>query len=157
MSGNPLPAFIQPYLPPVPDDAVPTGERGDFVTRLLAVLIDAVIPIVLQIVVMVLSFIPFLGCILMPLMMVVSLCYVIFLYWCLIKFGATVGKKIMKLRVVPEDNPLGRIDVSMAVLRFVGHMVNGFLFCLPYLMIFGSERKGLQDLFSKSLCIKVDR
>lgn len=157
MSANPLPAFIQPYLPPVPDDAVPTGERGDFVTRLLAVLIDAVIPIAVQILCMILAFIPFLGCLLLPLMMVLNLAYFIFLYWCLIKFGATFGKKIMKLRVVPEDNPTGRIDVSMAVLRFVGHVVNCFIAGLPYLMIFGGERKGLQDIFSKSIVIKVDR
>ena len=81
----------------------------------------------------------------------------IFWPWCWIKFGATPGKKIMKLRVVPEDDLNGRIDVSMALLRILGHFVNGLLCSLPYLMILGEERKSLQDLFSKSIVIKVDR
>ena len=64
---------------------------------------------------------------------------------------------MMKLRVVPEDNPAGHIDVTAAVLRMVGHLVNGILMGLPYLIILGSERKGLQDMISKSIVIKVDR
>jgi hypothetical protein len=59
--------------------------------------------------------------------------------------------------VVPEDNPVGRIDVTGAILRMVGHLVNGVLLGLPYLMILGAERKSLQDIISKSLVIKVDR
>ena len=39
----------------------------------------------------------------------------------------------------------------------VGHLVNGILVGLPYLIILGSERKGLQDMISKSIVIKVDR
>jgi len=148
---GPFPAFLLPYLPPVPDDAQPTGERGDFVTRLVAVIIDWAIIFVIQVV---LGFIPILGCLLAPL---VSLAYTVFLFYCLMKFRATLGKKVMKLRVVPEDNPTGNIDLSQAALRFVGHLVNGILLGLPYLMILGSERKGLQDIISKTVCIKVDR
>jgi hypothetical protein len=39
----------------------------------------------------------------------------------------------------------------------LGYLVNGVLFGLPYLIILGGERKGLQDIISKSLVIKVDR
>ena len=149
--SGPVPAFLLAYLPPVPDDALPTGERGDFLSRLLAVLIDWAVILVVQII---LGMIPFLGCLISPL---VGLAYTVFLYYCLVAFRGSIGKKVLKLRVVPEANPSGNIDASQAVLRFVGHLVNGILLGLPYLMILGSERKGLQDIFSKSVCIKVDR
>jgi pSer/pThr/pTyr-binding forkhead associated (FHA) protein/uncharacterized RDD family membrane protein YckC len=150
-ASGPIPGFIATYLPPIPDDAQPTGERGDFFTRLVAVLIDWAVIFVIQVV---LHFIPLVGCLLGPL---VGLAYTIFLFYCLMKYRATIGKKVMKLRVVPEDNLAGNIDLNQAFLRFIGHVVNGFLMGLPYLLILGSERKGLQDIFSKSVCIKVDR
>jgi len=154
----------------VPDDAVPTGERGDFVTRLCAHILDGLILAVPLIVLWILSFVLIaglgrsagglavgLGCLFSLIYLVVSVGYIIFIPWCWIKFGPTPGKKIMKLRVVPEDDPYGRITVGPAVLRLVGHWVNGLLCSLPYLMILGAERKGLQDIFSKSIVIKVDR
>ncbi len=167
VSAAPIPGFLSAYLPPTPDDAQPTGERGDFVTRLLAYLIDIVPLVVLWVLIFGLQLV--LGSILGPgaclvsaliglLHFVVALGYAwFFLPYCWIKFGASPGKKLMKLRIVPEDNPTGRIDVSAAVLRMVGHLVNGILLGLPYLIILGSERKGLQDMISKSIVIKVDR
>ena len=164
---NPLPAFLQPFLPPVPDDAQPTGERGDFGSRLLAYLIDMVPLVALWIAIFILQ--SALGLVLGPgaclvaaliglLHFVVGVGYVwLFLPYCWIKFGASAGKKIMKLRVVPEGNPRGRIDVSAAALRMVGHFINGLLLGLPYLMILGGERKGIHDLISKTVVIKVDR
>ncbi len=169
-NNNPAPAFLRPWLPSVPDDAQPTGERGDFVTRLLALLIDYAVFLVIIIAFWVLQAILMgvlvrligpavlaLGCFLGLLQAAIGIGLLVFWAWCWIKFGATPGKKIMKLRVVPEDDPKGRIDVSMAVLRVLGHLVNSLLFGLPYLMILGEERKGLQDIFSKSIAIKVDR
>ena len=164
---NPLPAFLQPFLPPVPDDAQPTGERGDFGSRLLAYLIDMVPLVALWIAIFILQ--SALGLVLGPgaclvaaliglLHFVVGVGYVwLFLPYCWIKFGASAGKKIMKLRVMPEGNPGGRIDVGSAALRMVGHFINGLLLGLPYLMILGGERKGIHDLISKSIVIKVDR
>lgn len=164
---NPAPAFLHPYLPSLPDDAQPTGERGDFFSRLVAVLIDAAPLVALWVVILVLQML--LAYILGPasclvsaviglLHMAAAIGYAwFFIPWCWIKFGASPGKKMMKLRVVPEANPMGRIDVTTAVLRMVGYLVNGVLLGLPYLMILGGERKGLQDIISKSLVIKVDR
>lgn len=169
---NPAPGFLRAWLPPVPDDAQPIltngePERGDFVTRLLAQLIDAAPMIVLgvlQVVAgMILSFLPaaiagLCSLLLSLLIAVIGLAYgFVFLPWCWTKFGATPGKKMMKLRVVPEDDPLGRIEFSTALMRLVGHIINGVICYLPYLMILGAERKGLQDILSKSLVIKVDR
>lgn len=157
-------------LPVLPDPARPTGERGDFVTRLLAHLLDGLIfsvPFIVLIVVFAILIpvlarvmgagVMILGCLASLLYMVLGVGYLIFVPYCWMKYGATPGKKIMKLRVVPEDDEEGRIDLTMAILRILGHVVNGMLFSLPYLMILGSERKGLQDIFSKSIVIKVDR
>ncbi len=164
---NPAPGFLQPYLPPLPDDAQPTGERGDFLSRLLAVLIDAAPLVALWVVIYFLEHVLFLilgpgACLVAVLIGLIQLIVGIgyswfFIPWCWIKFGASPGKKLMKLRVVPEADPTGRIDVNTAVLRLVGYLVNGVLLGLPYLMILGGERKGLQDILSKSLVIKVDR
>jgi pSer/pThr/pTyr-binding forkhead associated (FHA) protein/uncharacterized RDD family membrane protein YckC len=164
---GPLPGFVLPYLPNLPDDAQPTGERGDFLTRLVAHLIDlapiVAIFVVIWVVQMALAYIIgpgacVTGCLFGLIQLVVGIGYAwLFLPYCWIKFGASPGKKMMKLRIVPEGNPRGRIDVSTAVLRMAGHLVNGVFFGLPYLIILGDERKGLQDIISKSLVIKVDR
>ena len=151
-----MPAFIAAYLPPIPDDAQPTGERGDFLTRLVAVIVDVVPFIALYIAIFILGFIiPFLGCILFPFLGLAGLAYsFLFIPYCESHYGGTFGKKLMKLRVVPEDNPLGRIDFGTAILRRVGHLLN---FTIGYLLVLGGERKHVGDMISKSVCIKVDR
>ena len=165
---NPAPAFLQAWLPPVPDDAQPimmggAAERGDFLTRFLAHIIDMVPLIALFTLCYVISFVlgqfPGLAClvgaILSALQGILVLAYsFLFLPWCWAKFGATPGKKIMKLRVVPEDDPNGRIDFGTALLRVIGHILN---IVVGYLLIFGAERKAVQDMLSKSIVIKVDR
>lgn len=157
MSANPAPEFLQPYLPPVPDDAQPTGERGDFMTRLVALLIDAGLGIALYIPFFILSFVPVLGCLTMLALPFLGLALLVFQLWCMVTFKATIGKKIMKLRIVREADPAAPLDWGVAILRLLGHMVNSMLFSLPYLMILGKDRKGLQDIFSGSIVIKVDR
>ncbi|MDP1831223.1 MAG: FHA domain-containing protein [Geothrix sp.] len=153
--GFVLPGFITDFLPPIPDDAQPTGERGDFLTRLVAVLIDVVPVIGLYFAAFVLAFIPFLGCVIFPLIGLVGFAYgFLFIPYCESHFGGSFGKKIMKLRIVPEDDPKGRIDFGTAILRRVGHILN---FTFLYLLVLGSERKHIGDMISKSVCIKVDR
>jgi uncharacterized RDD family membrane protein YckC len=142
-------------LPPIPDDALPTGERGDLVNRLVAVLVDVVPSIIISICFMVLSVIPFLGCILLPLNFLVQLgYYFFFIPWCVNKNGASIGKKVMKLRVVPLGNPQGRIDLGPAILRQFG---NFFALNLIVLAVKGDERLSLSDMIAKSEVIKVDR
>ena len=204
LNGPATPSFLGPLLPPTPDDAVPTGERGDFITRLIAALIDYSPLFALQAVSILLmpasldagglgagfGAIAAIGCI----SLLLFLAYLFFVPWCWITFGATPGKKIMKLRVVPESNPTGRLDVGMAVLRMLGYLVNGIISWIitipftalfvvgamrtglfggnlllmkaislaanvvPYLLIlFTAERKGLHDMISKTVVIKVDR
>jgi len=154
-SSRPVPAFLAVYLPPVPDDAEPTGERGDFLTRLVAVIIDVVPVIALYIAGFILAFIPFLGCIVLPLVGLIGFGYwFLFIPYCESHYGGSFGKKLMKLRIVPEDDPLGRIDFGTAILRRVGHILN---FTIGYLLVLGGERKHIGDMISKSICIKVDR
>ena len=107
------------FLPPIPDDAQPTGERGDFFTRLIAAIIDSLVIIPVMIVMFIFSFVvgilanrvPALGMIAGCLGMVIYIVAVFgyFLYFipkCVSKHGATIGKKMMKLRIVPEDDPM---------------------------------------------------
>jgi uncharacterized RDD family membrane protein YckC len=155
VAGGPIPGFLAGYLPPIPDDALPTGERGDFLARLAAVIIDVVPMIALYIVAFILTFIPFVGCIVLPLIGLIGFAYgFLFIPYCESHYGGSFGKKAMKLRIVPEDTPTGRIDFGTAILRRVGHILN---FGVGYLLVFGGERKHVGDMISKSLCIKVDR
>ena len=148
-------SFLGSLLPSIPDDAVPLGERGDLGTRLVAVLIDMVPAFIISIAFMVLSIIPFLGCILLPLNFLAQLGYYFFFVpWTVSKFGASIGKKVMKLRVIPEGNPSGHIDLGSAILRQLG---NFFALNLIVLAIKGDERISLSDIMAKTLVVKVDR
>ncbi|WP_306590304.1 FHA domain-containing protein [Geothrix sp. 21YS21S-4] len=148
-------SFLGSLLPSLPDDAVPTGERGDLGTRLLAILIDVVPGVLIYIACIFLTFIPYLGCILWPLQFIAYAAYYwLFIPWCVSKYGASIGKKAMKLRVVPEGEPRGRIGFGPAVLRQIGN----FLFLnVIVLLIKGDERISLSDLLAKSEVLKVDR
>ncbi len=156
------------FLPPIPDDAQPTGERGDFVTRLIAVVIDTAIFMPVIIVMFILGFvlIPLvgravpalalgIGCVMNLLYLVLAFGYFFFFIpKCVSKHGATIGKKMMKLRIVPEDNPYGRLTFGQALIRQLCHMLN---FTIGYLLVFGAERKAVHDMITKTVVIKVDR
>ena len=155
--------MLEAYLPPIPDDAVPTGQRGELVDRLVAALIDMVPSIVIAIafwvVQMVLAFVPLLGCIagcaLTLIHLVVQLAYYFyFVPFCVSKHGASIGKKMQKLRVVPLGEPNGRLPLGPAILRQFG---NFFALNLIVLAVKGEERISLSDMIAKSEVIKVDR
>lgn len=194
------PAFLRPYLPSIPDSALPllaadgAPERGDLRARLLAALIDLSPMLALNLIgtTLALGLMPGLGCLLGTLQLGLLVAYLILVPLCWMRLGATPGKKIMRLRVVPEANPAGRIDLNGAVMRLLGYLVNGAIsWCimdlilmtlmphvlltlrpgqlltlkglslaagiLPYLLILGAERKALEDKFSRSIVIRVDR
>ncbi len=159
--------FLGKFLPPIPDDAQPTGERGDFFTRLIAAIIDGLVMIPIIIVMVIFSFVvgilankvPALGMLAGCLGMVIYIIAVFgyFFYFipkCVSKHGASIGKKMMKLRIVPEDNPRGRLTFGQAIIRQLCHMAN---FTLGYQLIFGAERKAVHDMITKTIVIKVDR
>jgi len=192
----PGPAFLHPYLPSLPDPAVPlrtadgSPERADFLVRVQAGLIDASPMLVIGLLGMVCTFLlgQVLGCLfgLLNLVMLVGYLVLFPLYW--MKVGASPGKKIMKLRVVPEADPGGLLDLNAAIMRLLGYLANGAIswiimdiflramlpygvtgtglttralalvvWALPYLLILGAGRKALEDRFSRSIVIKVDR
>lgn len=155
--------MLESYLPPIPDDAVPTGQRGELGERLVATLIDMVpaivIAIVFWVIQMVLAFIPLLGCIagcaLTLIHLAVQLAYTFyFIPFCVSKHGASIGKKMQKLRVVPLGDPAGRIPIGPAILRQLG---NFFALNLIVLAVKGEERISCSDMIAKTEVIKVDR
>lgn len=155
--------MLDAYLPPIPDDAVPTGQRGELGERLVAALIDMVPAIVIAIafwvIQMVLAFVPFLGCIAGCALTIIHLVaqlayYFYFIPMCVSKNGASIGKKMQKLRVVPLGEPNGRLPIGPAILRQLG---NFFALNLIVLAVKGEERISLSDMIAKSEVIKVDR
>jgi uncharacterized RDD family membrane protein YckC len=203
--GKPGPAFLHPWLPDIPDPAEPvTGpdgsvQRGDLLTRGLAALIDGSPLLVLGLAATALSagLLPAVAVLVMLANLALSVAYLILmpLFW--MRCGASPGKKLMKLRVVPEGDPHGRLDLNGALLRLVGYLANGAIAwilhnivirlmvafgflglfsagsllvwsldlgllslvfsALPYLLILRPDRRALEDLFSRSVVIKVDR
>ena len=167
VAAHPAPAGLRPYLPPVPDDAQTimngnAAERGAFGDRLLASLVDGLIGGALLLgfglALAALAWVNK-GLVLLVRLVLPVLClgYWLFTLWCLVRFRASIGKKLMKLRVVPEGNPAGHIDWGTALLRGLGNLISAMAFFLPYLLILGARRKGLQDSISRSIVIKVDR
>ncbi len=158
--------FLAKFLPPIPDDAQPTGERGDFVTRLIAAFIDGAVMVPVMIVMFIFSFVVGLvaskvpalgmlaGCLGAVLYLAAMLGYFVFMARCISRNGATIGKKMMKLRVVPENDPYGRLSFGQAIIRQLCHFLN---FTIGYLLIFGAERKAVHDMITKTIVIKVDR
>lgn len=195
-TAKPGPAFLHPYLPSVPDEAVPllaadgSPERAEILPRFQAAMIDASPMLVVSVAGLVCTLLlgPILGCLFGVLNLVMCVAYLVLIpmYW--MRLGASPGKKIMRLRVVPEGDPRGRIDLNGAVMRLLGYLANGAIswiimdlilrgvlrhsvtggglllravalvvWALPYLLILGAERKALEDRFSRSIVIKVDR
>ncbi|MCI0746924.1 MAG: RDD family protein [Verrucomicrobia subdivision 3 bacterium] len=75
--------------------------------------------------------------------------------WCLPKYGATPGKRILGLRVVTADG--GPISVGRAIGRFFGEWVTGLIpFWIGYLIAaFDSERRTVHDHIAGTRVIKV--
>ncbi|MDR3669871.1 MAG: FHA domain-containing protein [Holophaga sp.] len=194
---RPGPPFLHRFLPAIPDPAVPLRTpdgavvRAEFGTRFLACLIDVSPMLALSGVALAATLgpAPGLGCAFASLQLVLLVGYLILLplYW--MRLGASPGKNIMKLRVVPEGDPSGHLDLGGSILRLFGYLANtaislvlrdlivrglppsgpqgtaaqmlpyllSLVFVLPYLAILGKERRALEDRFSHSLVIRVDR
>jgi len=180
------PAPLTPATPVDSLDAPSVPERGAFPARLQAGLIDASPLLVLG----GLSWLlgrafpgqagGWLDQALGALRLGLLAAYLGYLPWCWMRSGATPGKRILGLRVVPEHDPTGRLDLAGAVARLVGYaamaclgwilvallksVLHGLAFpvavlaagVLPYLMLLGPQRKGLEDWFSRSVVIRTD-
>ena len=147
--------MLEAYLPPIPDDARPTGERGDIAPRLVATLIDGAPFVLWPLSAFLAFFTPCLGWLLLSATGLGLIFYtLVFLPWCVAKHGATIGRRMQRLRVVPRGRPYDRLDLGPAVLRQFGYLFGLNLFFLAFK---GDERLSLSDLIAESEVIKVDR
>lgn len=201
--GKPGPSFLHSFLPDLPDDAVPLRnpdgslQRGDLGTRLQAAFIDLspLLAVGFLAILLARGILVVIASLLLMFNLVLIVAYLVLmpLYW--MRCGASPGKKIMQLRVVPEADPAGRLDLNGALLRLLGYLANGAIAwvirdlllrilsppgppghpwagihapgalglaslaigLVPYLLMVRSDRRALEDIFSRSIVIKVDR
>lgn len=150
------------------DEAPIEGEPAGFWIRFVAYLIDSVIISFLMGIIWaptmfltmrsamseggpgpLAAILPFLAFLLT---MAASLGYIL---WFWANRGATLGKKVMGLRIVREDGeePLGW---GTAFMRLVGYMVSGFILYIGFLMIaFSPDKMGLHDKIAKTRVLKI--
>lgn len=85
----------------------------------------------------------------------VILAMVTFQIWCLPKYGATPGKRIMRLRVVTADG--GDISWGRSIGRFFGEWINGMIpFWIGYIIAaFDDQRRTVHDHIAGTRVIKV--
>lgn len=85
----------------------------------------------------------------MSLMYLVSLAVVVLTIWLDCTKGGTPGKLILGIRIVNERGDF--IGIPMAILRYIGKMLSGFILGIGYLMIaFTKEKQGLHDYIAKT-------
>lgn len=69
------------------------------------------------------------------------------------KYGATLGKMVLGLRVVRPDG--GNVGYPLAFARYFAKMLSGLVLGLGYLMAgFDSEKRGLHDMICSTRVIK---
>ena len=87
-----------------------------------------------------------------------------FLFYILLNFslledGQTIGKRLMKIRMVlyPEFDPSGLVRLMFARegLLTVGALLFGVFMVIDYLFIFGRDRRCLHDLWSGTSVVDV--
>ena len=83
--------------------------------------------------------------------------YWFYMVWTVGKEGMSVGKQIMKLRVVNEQRS-SKIGLNNAIIREVlGKFVSGIILGLGYLLIVIDDKKqGLHDKIAKTYVIQED-
>lgn len=128
-----------------------TGQRAGFVTRLAAVVADAIIlsALLRGTVALLLVTERALRRFAPPLSFAKALCVcaaVIASVYCIVFWalrGQTPGKWLLGLRVVAVGG--GRVGVGRAVLRFVGYLISALPFYVGFLWVLGAERRGWHD------------
>jgi uncharacterized RDD family membrane protein YckC len=136
--------------------------------RALAKLLDGLIiglPAVILMVLVVVLFIPLVGknrgsselgvLLILGAIGVIAFAMVFYQIWCLPKYGATPGKRIMRLRVVTADG--GGISWGRSIGRFFGEWVNGLIpLWIGYIIAaFDPERRTVHDHIAGTRVIKV--
>lgn len=78
-----------------------------------------------------------------------------FIFFWINQNGQTLGKKLLAIRVVRED---GRaMDISTAILRYIGYLISSFVLSLGFLWIGWDKRKqGWHDKIAKTFVVKTN-
>jgi uncharacterized RDD family membrane protein YckC len=127
-----------------------TTDLAGFMTRAIAIIIDAV---VLAVAARIIGIIPVLGALVG---LVLPWAYYIYCWSCANPIGMkgqTLGKKIMKIRVVMDDG--ADLTIQQAVIRCVGYLVTGLTLGLGCLLALRSNRKALQDIIAGTKVVKA--
>ncbi|PIE02949.1 MAG: hypothetical protein CSA81_04370 [Acidobacteria bacterium] len=172
-------APVQPQMPYNPPQAPsynqqtepPSFEQASFgfqddtegfaspIHRLLAVIIDGVIGTLLMLPVILL---PFIGVnnstIILGLSSVISILLALHLIIGWLKFGKTLGKHFLGLRIVMIDEPhRAGLSFKTFILRLVGYLISGILLYLPFITILtDSEGRGMHDKMAGTKVVKKD-
>ena len=88
------------------------------------------------------------------LVIAVSLAYIL-IPWA--RSGATLGKKILSLKIVREDGvePLG---YGKAALRLLGYMISGMTLYIGFIMVaFTEGNKGLHDMIAGTRVLRMPK
>lgn len=81
-----------------------------------------------------------------------KLVYQTFFVW---YYGATIGKIIVKIKVIKEDD-FGKVDFISAIMRSAGRIVSESLFYLGFLLSYYTDgRQTLHDKLAKTLVVNA--
>lgn len=161
VASEPAPAassWAAPEPTPGPAPGVEFAEPGarlvgyiiDIVINVVVVIVLSIIGGILAVTLPILSVIPFLAVIIIPL--------IYFPYfWSRegASNGQTPGMKQMGIRVV-RDTDGGPITIGPAILRLIGYWVSGLVFYIGYIWIFvDKRRRGWFDLIAGTVVVKA--
>ena len=82
---------------------------------------------------------------------VISIGYYIY-FWT--SSGQTIGHSVMKIKVVAVDG--SKLDVTKAILRYVGYMVSAAIFFLGFIwVLFDANKQGWHDKIAGTYVVKA--
>ena len=126
-------------------------QKADFVTRLLAALIDGVILGVANAVL-----VQGLGRLFLPWLWWILWVVLFFGYYMYFwtKSGQTIGKQVLKIKVVTTDGQL--LDYQKAAIRVVGYWVSSLALGLGFLwVLWDPQQQGWHDKIAGTYVVKV--
>jgi uncharacterized RDD family membrane protein YckC len=126
-------------------------KYADFLTRFIAIFIDAIVVSIISSILSTTKGGSSSAISTMPGFLIGGLYYV--LMWSY-QNGQTLGKKVMKIKVVREDGK--PVDLTTSILRYIGYFISAFVFFLGFLWIlFDSKKQGWHDKIAKTYVVKA--
>jgi len=123
---------------------------ADFGTRLVATVIDGLILIAVGVVARQIG----VGVLYRRMDWLVAAAYTVY-FW-VNRDGATLGKQVMKIKVVGENGKA--LDYKQAVLRYFGYIVSAIPLGLGFLWVIWDEKKqGWHDKIAKTVVVRTEK